>query len=92
MALEAFGTQSSEELAGRLGISRVRNLERRRLEPLERMGLVERHEGLWGRPKDFRDRDQKALAEPYTHGVQEASETSHGRGAQGLRGHRDRER
>jgi predicted ArsR family transcriptional regulator len=66
VALETFGFQSSEELAGRLGISRVRDLERRRLEPLEKMGLVERREGLWGRPKDFRERDQKALAEPYT--------------------------
>ena len=66
MALEAFGLHSSEELAGRLGISRVRDLERRRLEPLERMGLIVKQEGLWGRPKDFRERDQKALAEPYT--------------------------
>jgi predicted ArsR family transcriptional regulator len=66
VALEAFGFQSSEELAGRLGISRVRDLERRRLEPLERMGLIERHDGLWGRPKDFRKRDERAFAEPYS--------------------------
>jgi hypothetical protein len=66
VALEAFGFQSSEEPAGRLGISRVRDLERRRLEPLRRMGLIDRQEGLWARPKDFRERDQKALAEPYS--------------------------
>jgi predicted ArsR family transcriptional regulator len=66
VALEAFGFQSSEELAGRLGISRVRDLEGRRLEPLERMGLIEKHDGLWGRPKDFPDRDERALAEPYS--------------------------
>jgi predicted ArsR family transcriptional regulator len=65
-ALEAFGLQSSERLAGRLGVSRVRDLERRRLEPLERMGLIEGREGLWGRPEDFRERDERALAEPYT--------------------------
>jgi predicted ArsR family transcriptional regulator/DNA-binding transcriptional ArsR family regulator len=66
VALEVFGFQSGEELARRLGISRVRDLERRQLEPLERMGLVERHEGLWGRPKDFRKRDKMALGERYT--------------------------
>jgi predicted ArsR family transcriptional regulator len=66
VALEAFGFQSSEELAGRLGISRVRDLERRRLEPLERMGLIERHDGLRGRPKDFPDRDERTLVEPYS--------------------------
>ena len=66
MSLEAFGLQSSEELAGKLGTSRVRDLERRRLEPLERMGLIVKQEGLWGRPEDFRECDEKALAEPYT--------------------------
>jgi hypothetical protein len=66
VALEAFGVQSREELAGRLGIFRVRDLERRRLEPLERMGLIERQEGLWGRPTDFRERDHRALGERYT--------------------------
>jgi Bifunctional DNA primase/polymerase, N-terminal len=65
VALEAWGVQSGEELAGRLGISRVRDLERRQLEPLERMGLIERQEGLWARPEDFRERDEKALGEPY---------------------------
>jgi hypothetical protein len=66
VVLEAFGPQSSELLAGRLGTSRVRDLERRRLEPLERMGLVERRGGVWGRPEDFRERDDRILAEPYT--------------------------
>ena len=29
------------------------------------MGLIERRGGLWGRPEDFRERDERVLAEPY---------------------------
>jgi predicted transcriptional regulator len=46
--LEAFGPQTVEELAERVGYSRVRDYRRKHLEPLIELGLVVEHEGRYG--------------------------------------------
>lgn len=46
-ALEAFGGQTAEELADRLGWARARDLRARYLEPLRELGLVEEGGGVW---------------------------------------------
>ncbi len=51
-ALEAFGPQTAEELAERLGWSRARDLKARYLEPLAKLGLVEDWDGIWALPGD----------------------------------------
>gem|GEM_PF-2944623 len=52
-ALEAYGPQTVEELAERLGYSRPRDLRRKHLEPLAEMGLVENRDGRWGIVADY---------------------------------------
>lgn len=52
-ALEGIGPMTSGDLAGRLKISRPRDLERRRLRKLEEMGLVENNGERWGLVEDY---------------------------------------
>jgi hypothetical protein len=65
VVVEAFGEQTAEELAGRLGISRVRDLQRRRLDPLTGMGVLVRHGDTWAVPDDHASAVKRRMDEPY---------------------------
>jgi putative DNA primase/helicase len=65
-AVEAFGEQTAEELAVRLGISRARDLQRRRLDPLTGMGVLVRRGDRWGLPEDHAGAVTRRMDEPYT--------------------------
>jgi len=64
-ALEAFGPQSPEELAERLGVSRARDLVRRHLEPMVALELVEDRGGTWALRGDHRERAEDLRREPF---------------------------
>jgi hypothetical protein len=64
--IEAFGAQSTEGLSGVLGPSRLGDLERRQLRPLEGMGLLEVREGLWDLPDDYLERIEALADEEYS--------------------------
>ena len=54
--MEAFGPLHKGEIARKVGIKRGRDLERRHLEPLAELGLVEdRGDGVWALPGDYRE-------------------------------------
>jgi predicted transcriptional regulator len=63
--LEAWGPQSAEEIADRLGLSRPRDARRRLLKPLVELGLVEDRGGLYALPEDFRSRAEEVRRIPY---------------------------
>ena len=63
-ALEAFGPQTDEELAERLGWSRARDLRTRYLEPLEERGLIERQGERWALVGDYREAQDRVRREP----------------------------
>lgn len=65
-ALEAFGPQTRAELAKRLGYARPRDFERRHLEPLARLGLVEERGGIWALPRNYRVRTAALRGVPYS--------------------------
>ncbi len=65
-ALEAFGPQTPEELAERLGTSRPRDLERRHLERLTVLHQVEDRGGVYALPEDYRERSEALQRERYT--------------------------
>jgi hypothetical protein len=64
-ALEAFGPQSREELAERLGLSRAGDLERRQLRKLEGLGLIEERGATWALCADHRERAQELRRLPF---------------------------
>ncbi len=64
--IEAFGAQSTEELNGVLGPSRLRDLEGRQLRPLEGMGLLQVREGWWDLPDDYLERMEALADEQYS--------------------------
>jgi putative DNA primase/helicase len=65
-ALEAFGTQTDAMLSERLGWRRARDLRHRHLEPLERMGLVERRGDMWALVRDFEAAQERVRKIPYS--------------------------
>jgi hypothetical protein len=65
--VEAFGPQGTEWLGEVLGTSRLRDLERRELRGLEKMGLLERQGGgEWGLPDDYLARIEALEDEEYS--------------------------
>lgn len=65
-AFEAFGEQTAEELSERLGISRARDFERRKLSVLVDMGAVEHRDGgRYGLPEDHRAVSERLWTERY---------------------------
>jgi DNA-binding transcriptional ArsR family regulator len=77
-ALEAFGWQTREELAERVGYSRPRDLERKHLRPLAEMGLVESRDGRWGVAHDYADA-QAGIAELNPERIRREYSSSEGR-------------
>ncbi len=65
-ALEAFGPQTPEELAERIGLARARDIVRRHLEPLAALGLVEDRGGAWALRGDYRERTGELRRAPYS--------------------------
>jgi putative DNA primase/helicase len=65
-ALEAFGPQTEDELAERVGISRPRDLVRRHLLPLSKLGLVEKRGGVWYLSENHRHRTGELRRAPYS--------------------------
>jgi len=64
-ALEVFGEQSLEELAGRLGWSRVRDLRARYLGPLIDLGLIEDRGGVYALVGHYAERVEEVRAARY---------------------------
>ncbi len=65
-ALEAFGPQTAEELAGRLGWSRTRDLRQRYLGPLCELGLVVEREGLYALVGSYEVAQERVKQRPYS--------------------------
>lgn len=65
VALEAFGPQTPEEIAERVGISDVGYLVRSHLEPLAERGIVEERDGVWALRGDHRERGEESRREKY---------------------------
>lgn len=63
---EAFGPRSAEELAGTFGISRARDMRRRRLVPLGELGVLVEDGDRWGVPDDHAAAVERRMREPYT--------------------------
>jgi hypothetical protein len=64
--VEAYGSQTREELAVRLSWSRARDLERLHLRPLVERGLLDLHGDLYAIPGDYRERSASVRREPYS--------------------------
>jgi hypothetical protein len=64
--VEAYGPQTREVLAERLGYSRARDLERLHLRPLVELGLLERRGDLYAIPGDYLERSASVRREPYS--------------------------
>jgi hypothetical protein len=65
-ALEAFGSQTREELARRLRYSRARDLERNHLRRLEELGLIENVDGVWGLVGAYEEATDEIRRAPYS--------------------------
>jgi hypothetical protein len=65
-AYEAFGPQTDAEMARRLGWSRVRDLQRRFLDPLEKLGLIESHGDKRGLVGDFQRAQDEVRNKKYS--------------------------
>ena len=66
-SLEAFGSQTSEELSERLGFSCAGDLERRHLVKLLGLGVIEKvADGRWSLPLDHRERVEERMQERYS--------------------------
>jgi hypothetical protein len=64
--VEAYGPQTREVLAEKLGWSCARDLERLHLRPLVERGLLELRGGLYAIPGDYRERSASVRREPYS--------------------------
>jgi hypothetical protein len=64
--VEAYGPQTREELAERLGWSRARDLERLHLRPLVERGLLELRDDLYVIPSDYQERSESVRREAYS--------------------------
>ncbi len=64
--IEAFGLQSAQELAVRLRWARARDLERRYLGSLVRLGLLVRVDGLYGLPEHYEAAQERVKGTPYS--------------------------
>jgi hypothetical protein len=81
VALEAFGPQTPEEIAERVGITDVGYFVRCHLEPLAKRGIAEERDGVWGLRGDHRERGEESRREKYVtiHRRKMSKRTSEGR-------------
>jgi len=66
VAAEAFGPQTADEVAERLGWSRKRDLKTRHLDRLVELRLLEEERGIYRIPGDYRQRVEEVRAMRYT--------------------------